>query len=63
MYVIKLNPEDGSLYKAVYDEGFKVTFDLKEATKFLGIKEAENFINTHAIITLYPEATIERVKQ
>jgi hypothetical protein len=62
MYIIKLNPTDGSLYKAVYDEGFQVTFEVAEATKFTGVNEAEHFVNTYAVVTLYPAATIEKIK-
>lgn len=61
MYVIRLNTATGDFYKAISDEGFYVTQDTEEATKFTSEKEAKDFLNTYAVVTLYPAATIERI--
>ena len=63
MYVIKLNVLTGELYKAMSDEGFRITKDVQEATKFLTEKEARIILESYAVVTLYPEAKIERTKQ
>jgi hypothetical protein len=63
MYIIILNPEERLMYKAIYDEGFKGTANLEQATKFVDEREAREILQTPVMKKLYSEAIIERIKR
>jgi len=63
MYIIRLEKNQGKMYKEVYDfEGFRITDNIDEATRFRSTEEAEKILQSPAIFNMYQEAAIERIK-
>lgn len=63
MYIIRLDKDNGNMYKELYDfEGFRSTFNFEEATKFRTSEEAKEMLNHLNINTKYKKAQIEKVK-
>jgi hypothetical protein len=62
MYIIRLDQEKGKMYKAIYDEGFRSTLNIEEATKFTNEQEAKKLLETTAIKNMYQTAIVERIK-
>jgi hypothetical protein len=62
MYIIRLDPKEGNMYKAIYDEGFRSTLNVEEATRFSTEKEAQTIIETSVIKNIYQAAQVERIK-
>jgi hypothetical protein len=63
MYIIRLDQKEGNMYKAIYDEGFRPTLNIEEATIFLTEQEAKNLIQNTQIKKIYETAQVERIKK
>lgn len=63
MYVIQLDTTVKHFYKAVFDEGFRITQDIEEATIFQTEAQARMILGSYAIQQLYQSATIQAIKK
>jgi hypothetical protein len=63
MYIIRLDKNQGKMYKEVYNfEGFRITDNIQEATRFKTSAEAQKILQSPAISNVYQEAQIERIR-
>jgi hypothetical protein len=51
------------MYKAIYDEGFRSTLNIEEATIFATEQEAQKLIENTIIKNIYQTAQVERIKK
>jgi hypothetical protein len=51
------------MYKAIYDEGFRSTLNIEEATTFATEQEAQKLIEHTIIKNIYQTAQVERIKK
>lgn len=63
MYVIQLDTTVKQFYKAVFDEGFRITQDIEEATMFQTEAQARIIVESYAVQQLYQSATIKAIKK
>jgi hypothetical protein len=63
MYIIRLDQNEGYMYKAIYDEGFRSTLNIEEATTFATEQEAQKLIENTIIKNIYQTAQVERIKK